>query len=164
MHRVRPAVEADAPAIHEAHMRSIREVCAKDYTDVEIAAWGGRAFMPELRTRNIREDCVWVAERDGKVCGYGHLKRSGRGPDWAEVLGLYIAPEGLGLGMGAGLMDALLKQAAAWGADKVHLESTLTSVEFYERQGFRRSGPQTTHPVQGVPVRCIPMERTTGIR
>src|ERR1044071_4404436 len=106
---VRRAKEADALAIHESHMRSIREICGPDYTAEEITAWGGRAYDAEMRLRGIREDRIW-------------------------------APEAVGHGLGKRILESLLADALDWRAHSVHLESTLTSVSFYESQGFRRVG------------------------
>jgi len=40
--KIRPARSGDEPAIHEAHMRSVREVCVKDHGEEEIRGWGNR--------------------------------------------------------------------------------------------------------------------------
>ena len=39
--RIRRARLTDSLGIHEAHMRSIRELCGADYTPEQINAWGG---------------------------------------------------------------------------------------------------------------------------
>src|SRR5687768_6896034 len=70
---IRRAVPGDARAIHEAHMRSIREVCAKDYSEEQIRAWAGREFRQNERTAAITRDSVWVVEAEGRVAGYAHL-------------------------------------------------------------------------------------------
>ncbi|MBS1958916.1 MAG: GNAT family N-acetyltransferase [Bdellovibrionales bacterium] len=61
---IRRARVEDARAIHEVHMRSIREVCSKDHTLAEIQAWGGREFDEAQRIDAIKNDYVWVVERE----------------------------------------------------------------------------------------------------
>jgi hypothetical protein len=39
--QIREAKPGDESLIHEAHMRSIREVCIKDHGEEEIHGWGG---------------------------------------------------------------------------------------------------------------------------
>jgi hypothetical protein len=37
---IRKAKVGDESGIHEAHMRSIREICVKDHGEEEIKGWG----------------------------------------------------------------------------------------------------------------------------
>ena len=46
---IRRALPEDVFGIHEAHMKSIQELCSKDYTEAEIKAWGHRPYNEEHR-------------------------------------------------------------------------------------------------------------------
>ena len=39
-HIVRKATQDDRQGLHDAHMRSIREICVKDHGEDEIKGWG----------------------------------------------------------------------------------------------------------------------------
>lgn len=73
MRKVRRARPEDARGIHEAHMRSIREVCSQDHTEEEIRGWGFRPYREDQRINAIVNQHVWVVENSGKIEGYGHL-------------------------------------------------------------------------------------------
>lgn len=155
-YQIRRAEHRDAEAIIIAHVSSIREVCAKDYTPEQIKAWAGRKFKANLWCQTMDRDLVWVVEVEGIVRGYGHLAIMGEGK--AEVMGLYLAPEALGKGAGKELFKMILTEARKNGASDIELHSTLTAKTFYERQGFRQSAGDTTVEMQGVPIPCIPMK------
>lgn len=44
MINIRRAQHKDALEIIDSHVRSIREICEKDYTPEQIEAWAGRNF------------------------------------------------------------------------------------------------------------------------
>jgi RimJ/RimL family protein N-acetyltransferase/ribosomal protein S18 acetylase RimI-like enzyme len=165
---LRRAELRDAEAIHRMHMRSIQEVCSKDHSPEEIAAWGGRPFSREIRERSITSDRVWVFEELGDVIGYAHLSfpksndelPASRSLDrCAYVNALYLAPEALGRGLGRRLAEAMFREVRDEKISKVELHSTLTAQAFYRKMGFVDSGPQISVTIAGQPVRAIPMHQ-----
>jgi len=161
MRIVRRAKTEDAQGIHEAHMRSIQEVCSKDHTQQEISGWGHRPFNEAHRTNSINKHLVWVVENEGKIEGYGQLGLfSEEGKILGSLMGLYLAPEALGFGLGAEIVRAMIAEAKSRGAFAVGLESTLTAHGFYQKMGFVDAGPQATAEIGGSMVRYIPMKLT----
>ena len=65
---IRKARPGDEPAIHEAHMRSIREVCIKDHGKDEVKGWGNRT-LGDRWTVAVRDSDVWVIEGGGEIRG-----------------------------------------------------------------------------------------------
>jgi GNAT superfamily N-acetyltransferase len=61
---IRRARPEDVRGIHEVHMRSIRELCSKDYGLEEILAWSGRPFDEAARLKALEVSRVWVVERE----------------------------------------------------------------------------------------------------
>jgi putative acetyltransferase len=156
---IRRARPEDAREIHESHMRSIRELCAADYTAEEVNAWSGRFFNEDQRLRGIALEFVWVVEAGGRVLGHGQMAvEEKEGQRVAYVRSLYFTPEVKGKGLGQELMRLMLEEAKRAGARRMVLESSLTSLGFYEKLGFRPTGPAMRYPVAGVGVRCVPME------
>lgn len=161
MQKVRRAKIEDARGIHEAHMRSVQEICAKDHSNEEIQAWGHRPFNENNRVHAIKNQFVWVVENNSLIEGYGHFGLEKKEDTLvAHIYGLYLAPEAIGNGFGAEIANAMIKEAKFAGAKKIILESTLTAHQFYKHLGFTDSAPQTKISIGGVEIRCFPMSMT----
>ncbi|WP_408097523.1 GNAT family N-acetyltransferase [Peredibacter sp. HCB2-198] len=156
MINVRRALHSDAQNIIDSHVRSIREICFKDYTPEQIEAWAGRKFKPELWWQTIDRDYVWVVEVNSQVRGFAHLAFMDK--DTAEVLGLYLAPEAKGLGAGKTLFNILRSEAKSQGVKKLQLHATLTAKTFYETFGFIQTAGLDSVEMRGVDIPCVPME------
>lgn len=157
--QIRRAQIEDARAIHDAHMRSIREVCAPDYTQEQVDAWGGRPFDQSDREKCIREDFMWVVEDNGSILGFAHLRLPKDKLGVGNVMGLYFAPEAKGKGLGRQMAQRVEGQASSEGCHTLILNSTITSLEFYKKMGFQQTSPQICHAVRGVGIPCYPMEK-----
>jgi uncharacterized cupin superfamily protein/predicted GNAT family N-acyltransferase len=156
---IRKAVPSDALAIHLAHMKSIKEICSKDYSTDEIQAWGHRPFIESQRLVPIKNHSVWVVEESTKVEGYAYLKvYEENGKRVAEVLGLYLTPKVLGKSLGKTLVALMLDEAKFLNASEVTLDATITAYDFYRKQGFVDNGPETMDKINGVPIRGRPMK------
>lgn len=161
---VRRAREQDAPFIHEAHMKSIREICSRDYTEEEIKAWGGREYLEDIRLSAIRDDFVWVVEKKGKVVGFGHMQLGvGINKDEGHIKGLYLTPEVLGQGLGQAIIFMMEEEAAKVHIKRMTLSSTLNALEFYRKNGYRELTGPTCVNINGTPVRCYPMEKRMNV-
>ncbi|MEK6554777.1 MAG: GNAT family N-acetyltransferase [Bdellovibrionota bacterium] len=159
MRKVRRAKIEDAHAIHEIHMRSIRELCSKDHSPEEIQAWGNRPFRESERVDSIENQYVWVVENDNRIEGFGHLKIMNHKQEVIGYLaGLYFAPEATKQGFATEIVEEMILEAKKQAAVRVILESSLTAHKFYLKHGFKDCGPQTSIPIAGVPVQCFKME------
>ncbi len=153
--KIRRAIHNDAEAIHLSHMRSIREICSKDYSPEQINAWTDRDFKAGLWWQAIDRDFIWVVEVNSVVRGFGHLANMGEGV--GEVLGFYFASEARGLGAGKYLMDVIKDEARKMDLKKIELNSTKTAKSFYEKSGFVQSADEDSVGMRGVQIECIPM-------
>ena len=153
-YKIRLAVPGEEAAIHEAHMRSIREICVKKHGAEEVKGWGHR----ELGTRwvnDVKANNVWVVEIACKIEGVGNfVLREGH----AYLQVLYLTPVASGRGIGDELMKILLQKMRDSGVPLIRLNSTLTAFNFYQRHGFKRTGPDQQDMIAGHPVTSIPME------
>jgi predicted acetyltransferase/N-acetylglutamate synthase-like GNAT family acetyltransferase len=155
---VRKAKPQDATGIHEAHMRSIQEVCSKDHSFEEISAWGNRPYNESMRLNAIKNDFVWVVEHKGEIEGFGHIRIFDKdGLLKAHIHGLYFTPEVLGFGLGYEIAKLMILEAQKASAQVMTLESTITAHAFYKSLGFEESGPMKTLEINGENVRCYPM-------
>lgn len=153
---IRRAIHSDAEDIINVHVKSIRDVCAKDYTVEQIEAWAGRKFKPEMWIQAMDRDYIWVIEYDSKVTGFGHLAIMDE--ETCEVMGLYFVPSAIGQGLGKKIFQEFLSVAKKNQSKKMRLHSTLTARSFYESLGFRQSASDTTIEMRGVAISCYPME------
>jgi putative acetyltransferase len=159
MHIVRRAKPEDALGIHEAHMRSIREVCANDYSEDAIRGWGNRPYREDHRVNAINNQYVWVVDNDGKIEGFGHfMVIPDNGRNRGHLMGLYLAPEANGKGLGGIIVREMLVEARKQSVFEINLESSLTAHSFYQKMGFKDSGVQAEMDVNGSKVAYIPMK------
>ncbi len=157
--KIRRAKIEDAAAIHDAHMRSICEVCSTDHSPEEIQGWGNRPFLEERVVKSITNHFVWVVADGEAIEGYAHLNLFQRDEGkFAYVHGLYLTPKAIGKGFGQELVHSMLAEARKAGRTVISLESTLTAHAFYKKIGFKDTGPEMRVEVGGVGVRCFPME------
>ena len=93
---IRRARYPDVRGIIQAHIKSIREICSKDYNEQQIKAWTEgfkESIWQELMTKNH----IWVADNNETICGFCHLNIY---EEEAIIKGLYLSPEVSGQGVG----------------------------------------------------------------
>lgn len=93
-----------------------------------------------------RADVVLLAERDGQVLGSAGLHPAGQAlrRRHAAVLGISVAPEAQGQGVGRALMQALCDYADRWG-QILRIELTVytdneRAIRLYRSMGFEHEG------------------------
>jgi hypothetical protein len=69
---IREARPGDEAGIHEAAMRSIREICVKDHGEEEVRGWGNRP-LGNRWIGAILEGYVWVVEFENTIHGHGYI-------------------------------------------------------------------------------------------
>jgi putative acetyltransferase len=152
---IRRAIHDDAQAIIDSHVRSIREICSKDYSPEQIEAWAGKNFKSNLWHQSIDRDLVWSVVVGSKVSGFGHLAVMSEGV--GEVMGLYFAPEARGLGAGKKLFQIIKEEAKQNGVKELHLHATITAKSFYEQCGFIQI-EESSIGMRGVQIQCTLMK------
>jgi ribosomal protein S18 acetylase RimI-like enzyme len=153
---IRLAQDQDTHAIWNAHVRSIREICSKDYEPSQIQGWSGFNFNHEHCVSTIKKDFVLVVEIEEKVKGFCHssLLDDGLG----EIKGLYFSPEAIGKGFGKEMVKTVIEHFKRHHCPKVILSATRTAKDFYLKMGFHLSGPEKVIKVRGTEIECLPME------
>lgn len=155
--QIRKARSGDEAGIHNAHMRSIREVCSKDHSEIEISGWGNRP-LGDRWIESIKIGHVWVVESNDRIYGHGYIRIYIENDEkQAHIHGLYLAPEALKKGLGKKLGQLMLNTAKEQKVKLVTLQSTITAHDFYKSLGFVDVGPMSTVSIGGHPVRYFPM-------
>jgi L-amino acid N-acyltransferase YncA len=139
-YRVRPALEADAPAICEIYNQGIEDRLATLETELrtpeERRQW--------LAARSLRHPVI-VAEADGVVVGWGSLNVFNARAAYRFVADISVYVERLWRGRGVGRV--LLARLVELGREHDYHKLVLSAFPFntagvalYERLGFRTVG------------------------
>lgn len=138
-HTIRVAHESDATRICDVLIRSVREVCAKDYNyDEEVlSSWcaNKKPHVVAAWANDPSQLLLVVEDSSGSIVGVGKYSRR----DMAIEL-CYLIPEALGLGLGAKLLHALEEDAARLMHGEITLHSSITAQGFYKRHGYADDG------------------------
>ena len=142
---IRPARPAEAAALSDLAFRS-------------KAYWGyDAAFMEACRAEltytpgQVAEGGVVVAERAGRCVGFYVLER--RSPAEVELEALFVDPGHIGRGIGRALLEHARREAAAWGASRMIVQSDPHAAPFYRAAGGVLTGRR---PSGSIPGRRLP--------
>lgn len=162
-YKIRKAIPTDALGIHEAHMKSIQELCSCDHSEEEIKAWGHRPFSEARRLDAINNHFVFVVEMENQVEGFVEFIFFEKEKNIKEVYlyALYLTKKATGCGLGRKLVNIIFEECKKNNLKRLSLSSTITAHSFYQKMGFVDTGPMTTVLFNQTPVRCIPMEKLT---
>jgi putative acetyltransferase len=160
--QVRPARPEDAQDILDLHVVSIRAFGPDAYEKTQVEAW---ATLPDdAPGYPIGEPGEYyvVAERDGEVVGFGHLKEEADEYDTeAAIEAVYVHPDVAREGVGSAMLAHLEGYARGRGFERLGLLSSLNAVGFYEASGWERVG-ERTHETSGAELAVVEMVRDLG--
>ena len=162
---VRRATTADAAAFARIHgdLAVLGNLMQLPYTSAEV--WQHRlADLAGASKSGL--DLLLAAERDGEVVGTAGLHPTGAAlrRRHAMLLGLSVASEAQGQGVGAALMQALVDYADRW-AQVLRLELTVYSdnaraIALYRKFGFEVEGTHRAYALRdGAYVDALAMAR-----
>ncbi len=89
---------------------------------------------PEMIARNE----VFVAEIGSRIVGFATIMAH-EGND-VELEGIFVEPAEWRKGIGTALLRQIEREAAAWGANRLHVIANPTAADFYTRAGFVVTG------------------------
>jgi ribosomal protein S18 acetylase RimI-like enzyme len=142
----RPLLMADAPMYRAFRLRGLRE-----HPDAFTSGFDEESLRPLLDTeRRLAaggSERLWGAFAGGDMAGMVGLSRETRTRNRhkAALVGLYVANEFTGRGLGRALVDTVLQSARAWGVE--HLVLTVTegnqaACRLYASAGFTTFGTE----------------------
>ncbi|MFC1978783.1 GNAT family N-acetyltransferase [Chloroflexota bacterium] len=124
---IQKALKEDAPAIHELHIRSARELCKNHYTSEQLSGWldhrTSEGYLPK-----IGEGISFVARKGSEIVGIGVAIPQ-------QVEAIFVSPDHIKQGIGSILLKHAIDMANK-GGDTITLESTMNAVGFYKSRGF----------------------------
>ena len=149
--RIRTAVPADIPRLHQVIETSVRGLQATDYTPAQIE--GALQSVYGVDSRLIADGTYFVAEIRLRIvaCGgwskrktlYGGDQYAGRedslldpAHDAAKIRAFFVHPEFARRGIGSLILEACETAAVAAGFHRFEMGATLSGVAFYRAQGY----------------------------
>jgi GNAT superfamily N-acetyltransferase len=154
---IRPATEADVPALRELIELSVRALQKDDYTPEQIEGALGHALG--LDTQLVLDGTYFAAEPVGErlIAGCGGwsyrktLFGSDHGPDREAVLldpavdaarirAIFVHPQWARRGLGSMILQHCEAAAQNAGFSRLEMGSTLTGVPLYTLRGYREYG------------------------
>jgi N-acetylglutamate synthase-like GNAT family acetyltransferase len=148
---LRPARVDEAEALSALTRRSKQSHGYSDEFMARFMSVGDMVITPE----SISQNPVMVAEIDGRVAGFAHLKPLDH-PDAVCLEDLFIEPDAQGKGVGRVLFDWALATAAERGYDWLEWESDPNAAGFYEKMGGEKIGETKSTLIEG---RVLPAYR-----
>lgn len=152
--RIRRAVEADLPAIREAHLASIRGLCAGAYSPEQIDKWTSNRELDRYAPMVTPRFHCLVAMDDTALAGFGTLDL-----ERSEISSLFVRPDYAGAGLAGSLMQQLESVARGHGLQTLSLESTLNARDFYLKHGFQVLAPVVKRFSNGLEIDCFQMQK-----
>lgn len=151
--KIRKAQIEEKRSVNDAHVRSIREVVAKDYNHEQIEAWASLEYTDDVWQNTLVNDHYRVVEIDGVIEGFCHsrIHENGRG----EVMGLYLAPGATGRGIGREMFEMARLWFQKNDVEEVDVTATRTALGFYQHMGFELKGEAPNHEIRGVAVQAF---------
>jgi GNAT superfamily N-acetyltransferase len=149
--RIRPAVEADIPALLDAHARSWRasygDLLPAGLIEDVLAARDARGQRWRTRLADPSDPGVFlVAEVAGRVVGLaitGPSRDEDADPATGEVYAIYLDPDVIGRGVGRALFAAAVADLASLGFERATLwvlTGNARARRFYEAAGWQADG------------------------
>lgn len=171
---IRPAAEADVPALEALIRRSVHELQAAHYDRDQREAALGSVFGVDHRM--IADGTYFVAERGGHVVGCGGWSfraalygahgpaesdgprvNPGSGP--ARVRAFFVDPKAARQGIGARLLAASEAAAREAGFTRAALSATLAGEPFYAAHGYTPLARATADLPGGGELPIVHMEK-----
>ncbi len=127
---LRPYLPADADRCVDIFRASIEELASEDYSGEQRDAWAAKADDRAAFAARLAKALTLIAVIDGEAAGFASLL----GPDVLDLL--HVDPRFARRGVGAALIDALLRLAEARGAQRLTSEVSDAARPLFERHGF----------------------------
>lgn len=142
--QIRPLLISDAPAYRAFRLRGLRE-----HPDAFTSSFEEESLRPladtERRLAAVGTEKLWGAFVDGVMAGMVGLSCETRAKNRhkAALVGLYVADEFTGLGLGRALVETVVQDARACGIELIVLTVTdgnRPACRLYENAGFASFG------------------------
>lgn len=126
----RRATEADIPQLQVLFERAIRFACSSDYSAAQIETWAATAHNQERWTKLLKEQQVFVLEKDGTIAAFASLKEN----HYMDFL--YVAPEFKGQGLSRRIVKIIEEAAQQAGSRELLSDISITAKPAMLKMGW----------------------------
>ncbi len=124
---IRKYLKEDCEHLAELFFKTVHTVNVKDYTEEELNAWADGKVNLEEWNRSFLEHYTVVAEKDGKVAGFGDIDKTG------YLDRLYVHKDYQRQKIATAICDELEK---AVDVDKIVTHASITAKPFFIKRGY----------------------------
>lgn len=147
---IRRALPTEADPLARLMERTFRDAFGAANKPEHVAEHVARSYHRSIQEREIADPSltVLVAEVDGELCGYAHLRETDppaeiTGPRPIQLWRFYLDQAWLGKGVAQALMESVKQEARARGGKTLWLgvwEENPRGIAFYRKVGFTSVG------------------------
>lgn len=133
----------DAEGMREVLIQSVQWLCATDHQNKEpaIANWCKNKTIANITEWiNNPANFTLLATAEDKIVGVGMIQNN-------KILLLYLLPDFINKGIGKMLLGQLERHAKQNHIQEVEVNSTITALDFYLSQGYKRLNRQVDKSV-----------------
>jgi putative acetyltransferase len=134
---LRPLLPADAPLLAGLFRESVETLAEEFYDEAQRAAWAASAEDEAAFAAKLTQGLTVVALVEKEIAGFATLEKN----ETIEML--YVHPDFARQGVGAMLLDALEKLAAARGTITLGVEASDAARDFFAKRGFTAQSRNT---------------------
>ena len=134
---LRPLVPADAPLLAALFRESVETLAEDFYDEAQRTAWASSAEDEAAFAAKLAQGLTVVALVEKEIAGFATLEKN----ETIEML--YVHPDFARQGVGAMLLDALEKLAAARGTTTLEVEASDAARDFFTKRGFTAQSRNT---------------------
>lgn len=127
---IRPAVDADLPALADVFRAAITHLAARDYEPGQLAAWCAKADDRQF-VAALKPGVTILAEHHGQPIAFAQLEPA----DCVRML--YVHPDWSGLGIATLLCQYLEDEARIGGNRELETHASHTARRFFESMGYK---------------------------
>jgi putative acetyltransferase len=127
---LRPFLPADTPLLAAIFRASVEELTGEDYNEEQQNAWMAAVDDEQAFGEKLGKELTLIATVGGSAVAFIALE----GTEHIDML--YVHPAIAQQGVGAMLIDAIEKLAAARGAAKLIVEASDNAESFFAHRGF----------------------------
>ena len=118
---------------------AVRDLLAYHYVLMHENSPPGMAYALDIDDLKKPDICFWSAWEGDALLGFGALKELE--PGWGEIKSMRVAPDHLGKGVGAALLDHIIAVARERRYTRLSLETGSTptfvpAIALYTKRGF----------------------------
>lgn len=157
---IRQAGPADAAAIRDAHIDSIRSLGPRYYPPAIVTDWGAGLTVEVYAHAMAAGEVFFVAT--GEISG--HPSVLGFSSDYCvegseHGTSVYVRGAVARRGIGSALLRRAEAHARARGATSIRIDASLAGVAFYRVHGFEEVGRGDTRLLSGRSIACVFMRK-----